>query len=83
MPPVPANFSFKYVMWFIWCNAVTILTTIQGVLAAITLDPTTIDHNVYHWIVISNAVLVVVLAQITRNKPSATDDAAAKSGDNK
>jgi hypothetical protein len=67
--PVPAYFSFRYVIWLAWTNALTILMTIQGIVAAITLDPTLVSHGALHWYLIANAVLSVIIAQIKRNYP--------------
>ena len=77
MPQMPKEFSFKYVMWVLWCNAVTVLVTIQGVLAAITLDPTLMSHVIFHWVSIGNALLVIVLAQIERRGPKVEDQDSA------
>jgi hypothetical protein len=68
-PPMPANFGFKYIMWFLWSNAITILMTVQAGFTALTLDPTLIGHVTFHWILISNAVIVAALANIKRNSP--------------
>lgn len=70
-PPIPANFGVKYVLWFLWCHAITVLMIVQAVLSAITLDPTLVSHEIFHWILIGNAVLCAVLAQINRKNPLA------------
>lgn len=67
--PVPAYFSFRYVLWLCWTNAITILSVVQGIAAALTLDPTAVSHAVFHWCLIANSVLCVVIAQIKRNAP--------------
>ena len=71
MPQMPKDFSFRYVLWFVWCNMVSALAMAQGVLAALTLDPTLMSHDVFHWISLANAVLILVLAQIKRTGPKA------------
>ena len=67
LPPIPANFGIKYIAWVIWANAVTVLMLMQGVFAALTLDPTLVSHDTFHWLLIANAVLCAILAQIKRN----------------
>lgn len=66
--PVPAYFSCRYVGWFLWSNAITGLMIVQGVFAALTLDPTLIPHDVFHWLLIGNAVLTGVIAQVKANR---------------
>lgn len=72
-PPMPSNFGFKYAMWFLWCNAITVLMMVQAAFTALTLDPTLISHNAFHWILIVNAVLCATLAQIKRTNPHSKD----------
>ena len=73
IPPIPTNFGIKYIvvniLWWCWCNAVTVLSSIQGILLAFTLDPTLVDRTVLHWILITLTVLNVILAQINRKRP--------------
>lgn len=79
--PMPGDFGWKYVLWtvwlgwiyfwkWVWSQAITILMVVQGTLAAITLDPTLIPHETFHWLLLGNAVLCAVLAQIKRTHPS-------------
>ncbi len=78
MPPIPANFGFKYVAWWVWCHAIFLLSMAQIVLAAALLaldsDPANplVPHNVYRWIVFGNAVATTVLAKIERKMPPST-----------
>jgi hypothetical protein len=65
--PVPAYFSFRYVVWLGWSNAITILATLQAVFATITLDPTLMSPTAFHWCSIANLIFIVVVAQIKRN----------------
>jgi hypothetical protein len=74
MPPIPSNFGVRYVMWFLWCNAITALMITQAAFATLTLDPTLIPHNLTHWMLVGNAVLCAALAQIKRNTPPPTKD---------
>jgi hypothetical protein len=83
--PMPSDFGWKYMVWtawsglvyilkWAWANAITILMLVQGVLATLTLDPTLIPHDTFHYILIANAVLCAVLAQIKRPHPSLTKE---------
>jgi hypothetical protein len=80
-PPIPTNFGFRYVLWvawwnlyrgtgltltFIWANAITILSIVSAIFAAMTLDPTIVDHETFHYILIGQMVLTAILAQIKR-----------------
>lgn len=67
--PVPRDFGWRYVAWFAWDNAVSILSTMQAVFQAVTLDPTLVSHNTVHWLSIGNLVLIVLIAQIKKNSP--------------
>jgi hypothetical protein len=66
---VPAYFSWRYLAWLGWSNAISILATLQAIFAAITLDPTLVSHETYHWITIFSLVLTVVVAQAKKNYP--------------
>lgn len=87
-PPVPSNFGWRYILWvswwnfckgskvfwkFVWANAITVLSIISAIFAAITLDPTVVAHNTFHYILIGQMVLTAVLAQIKRT-PSSKDE---------
>jgi hypothetical protein len=69
IPPMPSNFSFRYVMWYLWCNAITILMIAQSAFSALTLDPTLVSHNTFHWILIGNSVLTATIAIAKKNNP--------------
>lgn len=88
-PPVPPNFGWRYIVWvswwnfckgfgvslrFIWSHAITILSVMSAIFAAITLDPTIVDHNTFHYILIGQMVLTAVLAQIHRGPPPPKDE---------
>ena len=74
--PMPRDFGWRYVAWFLWCNIITILSALQGVFAAVLLaagedagrDPM-IPHTWFRWIVLGNAILTGAVAQVKRNKP--------------
>jgi hypothetical protein len=67
--PVPAYFSWRYIFWLLWANAITVLNTIQAVVATLTLDPTLIPHDTLHYLLIANCILCVVVAQLKKNNP--------------
>ena len=62
----------------IWSKAITILMIVQAAFTTLTLDPTLVPHNVFHWLLIINAVLVAILAQIRRDMPTPTVRKKAK-----
>ena len=75
-PQMPSNFGFRYIGWFLWCNLITILAAAQGIFAAVLLaagddsskDPL-LPHTWVRWIVLGNAILTGVIAQVKRNSP--------------
>lgn len=67
--PVPAYFTLRWVLWFLWSNAITGLMIAQGIFSALALDPSLVSHATFHWILIGNAVLTGVIAQVKRNTP--------------
>ena len=67
--PVPAYFSWRYIIWLSWSNAVTILGTIQAIFQAITIDQTLVDHTTAHIISIINLAIMVIIAQMKKNNP--------------
>jgi len=69
LPPCPPDFGIRYVFWMLWCNSITILMIIQGIFATITLDPTLVPHNVFHYILLGNAILCAIVAQVKKNNP--------------
>lgn len=68
-PPMPRDFGWRYILWLIWCNALSILGTAQAILAMVALDPTLVAAKTYHWVTLGNAILVVVIAQWKKNAP--------------
>jgi hypothetical protein len=75
-PQVPSYFTFRWVLWFCWCNVITGLAILQGILAALLLaagDGTGTDpllpHTVVRWITLANAVIIAIVAQVKRNNP--------------
>jgi hypothetical protein len=73
---MPRDFGIRYILWVCWSNAITILMTLQGVFAAVLLvaendtskDPL-LPHTWVRWIVLGNAILTGVVAQIKRSNP--------------
>lgn len=74
-PPMPPDFGIRYVLWFIWCNSITLLQVIQTATATLLVasDPDApnplIPHTVLKVVVLSNAVLTGIIAQVKRNNP--------------
>jgi hypothetical protein len=77
--PVPKDFGWRYILWSCWCgilslgtflwrNAITVLSTASAVFTALTLDPnqTLVSHTAFHYILLANFILTVILAQINR-----------------
>jgi hypothetical protein len=81
-PPIPKDFGFRYIAWYAWANAITILMILQAIFAALLLiadnpaDPEhpltgpLIPHTVSRGIILANAILCAVLAQIKRSPPT-------------
>jgi hypothetical protein len=69
LPPIPSNFGFKYILWYLWLNSITILMIVQAVFTALTLDPDIVSHNTFHYILIGNAVATAIVAQVKKNNP--------------
>jgi hypothetical protein len=72
--PIPAYFSWRYILWALWSNAITALSILQGAFASILLiadDPANpvLSHNTVRVIILANAVLTGTVAQIKRNNP--------------
>ena len=72
---MPRDFGWRYIGWLAWTNAITILSVIQGAFASALLvvdaDPAhpMVPIKVVQIIVIGNAVLTGIVAQIKRNNP--------------
>ena len=66
---VPRDFGWRFVLWAAWTNAITILATFQGVVAALMVDKEIFTHDTFRYLVIGNAVLTATIAQIKANKP--------------
>ncbi len=69
VPPVPSNFGPRYVAWWLWCNAITILQSAQGVFAGLALASDMFSHNTVRVYMVTNAVLSIIIAQVKKNNP--------------
>lgn len=78
--PVPSYFTvgymFRYVLWWLWSNPVSVLGTLQIIFQTLTLpDPNTgnppvqLSHAAIHWIAIANLILLVIIAQVRKRLP--------------
>lgn len=73
--PMPRDFGWRYVGWFLWSNAITGLAILQTATATILVasdpaDPNPlIPHMVLKAIVLANAVLSGIIAQVKRYNP--------------
>lgn len=70
---IPKNFGCKYVAWFFWSHAVSILSIVQGVFATLSLATDMFSHNVVRGYMVANAITCAILANIDRRKPSQTE----------
>ena len=71
--PVPSYFTFKYMwrytVWLIWSNPLTIFLTIQSIFLQLTMD-TTMSRPVVHWSLTGANMLGILIAQLKKNNPS-------------
>ena len=67
----PAGFVVRYIFWFLfWKNAITVLMITQAAFsAALALIPNMVNDKAFHWLLITNAVLCAILAQVKRDTP--------------
>jgi len=66
----PVGFGIRYVLWFVfWKNAITVLMLSQAAFSSVLalVPPTTTNDKTFHWLLITNAVLCAILAQIKRD----------------
>ena len=68
---IPADFGVRYIIWYLfWRNAITVLMIVQAAFSAVlALLPTMVNDKAFHWLLITNAVLCAILAQIKRDQP--------------
>ena len=80
--PVPSYFSFRYIAWVAWSNAITIMAMLQAIFQAITLDPTLLPHEVVHWATIVSLILTIIVAQMKKNNPPGESPRKVSNGGN-
>jgi hypothetical protein len=67
--PIPKDWGWRYVLWAIWSNMITILAIIQGTIAYLMLEQDIFTHQTFRSIVIVNAALTGIVAQFKKNVP--------------
>ena len=71
--PVPAYFTWRYLLWLCWTNAITLLATLQGLFSILLLeageDPSFLTHTQIRWIYFANAALLFIVAQAKKQNP--------------
>lgn len=70
----PADFGLRYILYFVfWRNAITTLMLTQAAFSAALafVPPSEAGDKTFHGLLITNAVLCAILAQIRRDKPPA------------
>jgi hypothetical protein len=66
----PADFGLRYILWYVfWKNAITVLMLTQAAFSAVLalVPATSVNDKTFHWLLITNAVLCAILAQIKRD----------------
>jgi hypothetical protein len=69
---MPRDFGWRWLLWLAWCNALTIICTMQVALLQITMpDPSTPQQARpwIHWVLTAVNILGIIAAQIKRNNP--------------
>ena len=66
--PIPRDFGWRYGLWFLWSNMLTILLTAQAIFLQLTLD-STLSRATIHWLLTGVNCLGLVIAQIKANRP--------------
>jgi hypothetical protein len=66
---IPRDFGWRYILWMCWSNIITIMASAQGIVAMLMLDQEIFSHTTFRYIVLGNAILTAVVAQIKRNNP--------------
>lgn len=63
------NIHLRIAWWAVWSNFITILASIQAIIATLMLNAEIFDHHTFRLMVIANAVLTAIVAQVKRNNP--------------
>ena len=58
-----------YVGWLIWSNLITLLSIVQMAVAGIMIYAEAFPHTTFRWLVIANAALTAIVAQVKKNAP--------------
>ena len=74
--PVPHYFSWRYIFWITWTNAITLLGLAQSIclsIIAMEQNPTTkeaiLPWSVMRIVLLANAMLIPIVAQFKKNNP--------------
>lgn len=68
----PNGFGLRYILWFVfWKNAITALMLTQAAFSAVLalVPANTVNDKTFHTLLITNAVLCAILAQVKRDIP--------------
>ena len=76
MSPVPVDFGWRYIGWFVWSNLITILMIAQAVFASLSLATDMLPHTWVRGILIANAVATAIIAQVKRASPNSPEKTA-------
>ena len=61
--------NWRLIWWALWSNMITLLATVQTIIAALMLEQDVFSHETFRKIVIANAILTAIVAQVKKNKP--------------
>lgn len=70
VPPMPADFGFRYLLWLAWTSKVTLILTIQQILLLATLpDPSNPGpaRPWLHWVLFAANCAGIIGAQLARS----------------
>jgi hypothetical protein len=68
---MPRDFGWRYLLWILWDNPITVLMTLQAIFLQLTLDPDLSPVWVHRVSQVACA-LGIVIAQIKKRVPSAS-----------
>lgn len=66
---IPRDFGWRYILWQIWCNALTLVGIAQATFASLALMSDMFSHDTIRWYMVASAVLSIVIAQIKKSNP--------------
>lgn len=67
--PMPHDFGWRWLVWLLWSNILTVLLTIQAIFLQLTLDPESLPRNWVHRVLQAANIIGIVVAQVKRNNP--------------